>query len=159
MIQDDREFRLLVTIGSTLFPTLTNLVLSPSFLSLLLNLEVTSLVVQYGRANSVSHEGLDLSLDAGGNGRTIWKGNKVNTQEKGKGKGKEKRNEMDVMVMRYTDNLEDLIAGVDAVISHAGTFYIPHFPYLSICESITSDTRQVLGLYSACFEQSRGYDY
>ena len=42
---------LLVTVGSTLFPALTNHILSPTILSLLPSLRVTRLVVQYGRAD------------------------------------------------------------------------------------------------------------
>ena len=46
-----RGLTLLVTVGSTLFPALTNHILSPTILSLLPQLGVGRLVVQYGRAD------------------------------------------------------------------------------------------------------------
>ena len=98
-----RPSTLLVTVGSTLFPPLTDLVLSSPFLDHLSTQAVSRLIVQYGRATAhlPSRSHLDSSLDYKGAVTFSWK-------------------EMSVEIMRFTDDFEGLVKQVDGVISHAG---------------------------------------
>lgn len=95
---------LLVTVGSTLFPSLTDAILSPSILALLPTLGVARLVVQYGRA-AIPPE-LGVGVDSQGSGAGVV-------------------GELEVELMRYTDDFDGLIKAADAIISHAGE---PVFP-------------------------------
>ena len=92
-----------VTVGSTLFPALTNLILSPDFLDHLVSLDVARLVVQYGRAD-IRIPG-SSSVDVADSGRFTWK-------------------RLDVEVKRFTDDFDGLVKRSDGVISHAGA--LPH---------------------------------
>ena len=102
-----RHYTLLVTVGSTLFPALTDLILSPPFLDHLSSQAVSRLIVQYGRATihlpreSGSESSLRSSLDAKGAVTFVWK-------------------HISVDIMRFTDDFEGLAKQVDGVISHAG---------------------------------------
>ena len=99
---------LLVTVGSTLFPALTDRVLSPSFLSLLSPHGIDRLIIQYGRAVLPSNTATkDMALNPAGHGSTLWKPD-------GSSSG------VAVEAMRFTDDFEGLVASADAVISHAG---------------------------------------
>ncbi len=91
----------LVTVGSTLFPVLTDLILSPPFLDHLSSLGVTRLVIQYGRADIHLPLLANDRVDGEGLTRFRWK-------------------EVDVDVMRFTEDFEGLIKRSEAVISHAG---------------------------------------
>jgi len=97
---DKRISTLLVTVGSTLFPALTDQVLSSPFLDHLSTQGVQRLVVQYGRADVRLPNGMLPELNGGA--RFSWK-------------------DMIVEVMRFTDDFEGLVKQSDRVISHAGT--------------------------------------
>lgn len=100
---------LLVTVGSTLFTSLTSKILSPSILSVLPTLGVTRLVVQYGATDLLSLNTIeDLELDSTGTGQFVWRD--YNGSE-----------EVTVEVFKYTDDFVGLVDSADAVISHAGT--------------------------------------
>ena len=90
---------LLVTVGSTLFPDLTNLIISPQVLDLLEKTSIQRLVIQYGRTDIESTSGVEPN--ATGEAKFNWKG-------------------LDVEMMRFTDAFQALVKQVDAVISHAG---------------------------------------
>ena len=113
-------FTLLVTVGSTLFPSLTSHVLLPTFLSLLQSLGVQRLVVQYGRGELKLQDNVKqtLSINPQGYGRGVWSDND------GGGDGDRKQNGMVVEVMRFTNDFEGLVGNSDAVISHAGMIYL-----------------------------------
>lgn len=115
-----RPFTLLVTVGSTLFPSLTSHILLPAFLSLLQSLGVQRLVVQYGRAeleleNNVKRT---LSINSQGVGRGVWSDS--DGDRDGDGAQDKKETGMAVEVMRFTSDFEGLVKSSDAVISHAG---------------------------------------
>ncbi|WVW82717.1 hypothetical protein I302_104728 [Kwoniella bestiolae CBS 10118] len=93
---------LLVTVGSTLFPTLTNTFLSPPILALLEHNRIKRLIVQYGRADLPLDKGLHIHLDGQGRGQVDVGG-------------------MRVEVLRFTDDFEGLIGRADWVVSHAGS--------------------------------------
>ncbi|KIR54095.1 UDP-N-acetylglucosamine transferase subunit ALG13 [Cryptococcus gattii Ru294] len=114
-------FTLLVTVGSTLFPSLTSHILLPAFLSLLQSLGVQRLVVQYGRAeleleNNVKRT---LSINSQGVGRGVWSDS--DGDRDGDGAQNKKETGMAVEVMRFTSDFEGLVKSSDAVISHAGS--------------------------------------
>jgi UDP-N-acetylglucosamine transferase subunit ALG13 len=101
---------LLVTVGSTLFMSLTNKVLSPSILSILPALGFELLVIQYGSADLLSLTDIeDLEVDSRGSGEFVWR------DYNGLG-------EVRVRVTRYTDDFLGLVASAHAVISHAGGY-------------------------------------
>lgn len=110
-------FTLLVTVGSTLFPSLTSHVLLPTFLSLLQSLGVQRLVVQYGRAELKLQDDVKqtLNIDSQGDGIGVWSDNDGDRVRD------EKQNGMVVEVMRFTNDFEGLVGKSDAVISHAGS--------------------------------------
>lgn len=89
---------LLVTVGSTLFPKLTDLILSDPLLDILAG-RISSLKVQLGRATIPPH--LASTLDKFDGSRGIYK-------------------EMKVEIMDYTTDFEGLVNSSDMVISHAG---------------------------------------
>ena len=89
---------LLVTVGSTLFQKLTDLILSDPLLDILAG-RISSLKVQLGRAPIPSH--LASTLDKFDGSRGIYK-------------------EMKVEVMDYTNDFKGLVNSSDMVISHAG---------------------------------------
>ncbi|KAL0254226.1 UDP-N-acetylglucosamine transferase subunit ALG13 [Cryptococcus tetragattii IND107] len=114
-------FTLLVTVGSTLFPSLTSHILLPAFLSLLQSLGVQRLVVQYGRAeleleNNVKRT---LSVNSQGVGRGVWSDS--DGDRDGDDAQDKKETGMVVEVMRFTSDFEGLVKNSDAVISHAGS--------------------------------------
>ena len=94
------EFKpsLLVTVGSTLFPKLTDLILSDPLLDILAG-RISFLKVQLGRATIPPH--LASILDKFDGFRGIYK-------------------EMKVVLMDYTPDFEGLVNSSDMVISHAG---------------------------------------
>ncbi|ODN88424.1 hypothetical protein L198_06695 [Cryptococcus wingfieldii CBS 7118] len=110
---------LLITVGSTLFPALTDPLLSPSFLSSLSGLGVGRIVVQYGGAELPAEFLHALQPQSRSPSPSPdeeqWRG--VDAQGKGKGK----IGDVQVEVMRYTDDFEGLVGSVEAVISHAGS--------------------------------------
>ncbi|KAK8869512.1 hypothetical protein IAR55_000078 [Kwoniella newhampshirensis] len=91
---------LLVTVGSTLFPSLTNEILSPPLLAKLSSLGIQRLIVQYGCADLPSDLGIEV--DGAGNGTGLIRG-------------------MQVEVMRFSERFEDLVRRSEAVISHGGS--------------------------------------
>ena len=98
---------LLVTVGSTLFTSLTDKVLSPPVLSILSSLGITALIVQYGAAALPDLTDIaPLELDSTGTGECVWTGH----GEK----------QFHIRVMRYAEGYNQLVASADAVISHAG---------------------------------------
>jgi beta-1,4-N-acetylglucosaminyltransferase len=97
---------LLVTVGSTLFPSLTDLALSPPFLASLVQLGVQSLLVQYGRAS------LTLPPDI----HPV----EVSPGRRGAGELAFTYRGMRVHVLRYTDDFEGLVRDAAWVIGHAG---------------------------------------
>ncbi|WVR05486.1 hypothetical protein IAU60_002502 [Kwoniella sp. DSM 27419] len=96
---------LFVTVGSTLFPVLTDTILSPGALAVLAREGVTRLVVQYGRAQLP--ETLEVVLDASGSGIAHFDAGSPEP--------------MSVEVMRYTDDFKGMVRRSDGVISHAGS--------------------------------------
>nr|ODN94889.1 hypothetical protein L204_04229 [Cryptococcus depauperatus CBS 7855] len=122
---------ILVTVGSTLFPSLTCFVLSPTILQLLSSLGIGKLIVQYGKANLPISVVDQLQMDGNGNGS----GQIAN---------------LNVIVMRYTDNFEHLVHNADAVVSHAGSGSIlavlrqrPMKPLLVVPNESLMDNHQV----------------
>jgi UDP-N-acetylglucosamine transferase subunit ALG13 len=105
---------LLVTVGSTLFSSLTDRVLSASVLDVLASQGITTLIVQYGAATLPNVTGsARLVLDAAGAGETTWTSNAGCDTH--------------IQVMRYSERYTQLVASADAVISHAGEpFYRVH---------------------------------
>ncbi|WVQ76546.1 hypothetical protein IAR50_006216 [Cryptococcus sp. DSM 104548] len=103
---------ILVTVGSTLFPSLTNPLLSPTFLTSLSALGVKRIVIQYGAAELPSDfvHALQQSQDSS-------QGRALDAQGSAIGK----IDSVEVEVMRYTDDFEGLVNSVEAVISHAGS--------------------------------------
>ncbi|KAK1925165.1 glycosyl transferase [Papiliotrema laurentii] len=100
---------LLVTVGSTLFVSLTETILSPSILSILPGLGIRKVVVQYGAADLLALTQIeDLEVDAHGRGQFVWR------DYNGLG-------EVAVQVLKYTDDFTGLVASADAIISHAGS--------------------------------------
>ncbi|OCF71510.1 hypothetical protein I204_07568 [Kwoniella mangroviensis CBS 8886] len=93
---------LLVTVGSTLFPDLTDSFLSPSILALLELHRIRRLIIQYGRAELPLDHGLHIHLD-------------------GSGKGSVNVGGMRVELIGFTDDFEGLVRGSDWVVSHAGS--------------------------------------
>lgn len=100
---DQTKPSLLVTVGSTLFPALTDAVLSGPILEVLSE-RISTLRVQLGRADIPAHPQAVLSDYSSG-------------EDGCRGRiGK-----MEVEIMRYTDDFEGLVKESDMVISHAGT--------------------------------------
>jgi len=99
---------LLVTVGSTLFTSLTDLILSPDILFALPGLGVSTLVVQYGRARIPLFSGplLGMEVDAHGEGTVTLAAEGGNLK---------------VTVLRYTNDFGRLVALADCVIGHAGS--------------------------------------
>ncbi|WVQ78602.1 hypothetical protein IAT38_000688 [Cryptococcus sp. DSM 104549] len=93
---------LLVTVGSTLFPALTSLVLSPSFLARLSKLGITRLWVQYGNATLPPSFAEKVHLDAKGAGEAVVEGVRV-------------------IVMRFSNDFGGLVKRSEWVVSHAGS--------------------------------------
>ncbi|WRT67455.1 uncharacterized protein IL334_004427 [Kwoniella shivajii] len=119
---------ILVTVGSTLFPSLTDAILSPSLISSLNTLDVRKLVIQYGRADLPPD--LSIDVDANGNGTTVI-------------------DELRIEVMRFTDQFEKLVGQSDYVISHAGSGSIlttlrrnPPIPLLVVPNESLMDNHQ-----------------
>ena len=101
---------LLVTVGSTLFPKLTDTILSAGILGVLAG-RISTLKVQLGNAPPPSD--FRATLDKLDGSKGLYQGMKVE-------------------VMDYTTDFEGLVKSSDMVISHAGTF-IPHRAGLAVC--------------------------
>jgi beta-1,4-N-acetylglucosaminyltransferase len=97
---------LLVTVGSTLFPKLTDAVLSAPILELLAD-RISTLRVQLGRAEFPT--GLNELLTSFPLG-----------QREGHGSLSGKYKGMEVDVFRYTSDFEELVNSSGLVVSHAG---------------------------------------
>jgi len=110
---------LLITVGSTLFPALTDLILSTAVLRLLPSLGVATLVVQYGRARIPLFSGAleGMEVDAHGAGTVRLRG-RYGAGAGGAGGGEP---DLQVRVLRYTDDFLGLVEAADCVISHAGS--------------------------------------
>lgn len=151
-------FTLLVTVGSTLFPSLTSHILLPAFLSLLQSLGVQRLVVQYGRAeleleNNVKRT---LSVNSQGVGRGVWS----DSDGDGDGDGAQDKKEtgMVVEVMRFTSDFEGLVKNSDAVISHAGMVFLQN-SILTYELQLKDGFPKVLDLSLPCFVNHPRYLY
>jgi beta-1,4-N-acetylglucosaminyltransferase len=96
--QDQSKPSLLVTVGSTLFPKLTDEILSAPTLEILAE-RISILKVQLGSAPLPPH--LASILDDFDGSRGSYKG-------------------MEVEIMEYTTDFEGLVRSSDMVISHAG---------------------------------------
>ncbi|WVQ99050.1 hypothetical protein IAU59_006182 [Kwoniella sp. CBS 9459] len=132
---------LLVTVGSTLFPSLTDAILSAPIPEIIASSGITKLVVQYGRADLPSRDDiawkqLGITLDGTGQGT----GSFSRLQDAGDGEGLKAgavggdgggggdggsyaraQAEVEVQVFRFTDDFEGLVKSSDYVISHAGS--------------------------------------
>jgi beta-1,4-N-acetylglucosaminyltransferase len=107
---DQTPFKtLLITIGSTLFPGLTDLAVSPIFLDRLIQLGVEGLMVQYGKADLTLPPGVRVESAKNGDSTFIYPAN-------GRGGAG-----ISVKVLRYSDEFEELVKSSKWVISHAGT--------------------------------------
>jgi len=134
----------LVTVGSTLFPSLTNTILSPPVLDILSTSGVERLFVQYGRAELVIPETVRLGhvkpfREGGENGDTGMDVGMEGFQWDG----------MKVVMFRFSENFEGLIKGCDGVISHAGSGSIlavlradPPKPLLAVPNTSLMDNHQ-----------------
>ena len=100
---DQSSPTLLVTVGSTLFPALTNAVLSGTILDVLSN-RISTLRIQLGRASIPAHLQAVLS-----------------DYQPGEDGCRGRLGKIEVEIMRYTENFEGLVTRSDMVISHAGT--------------------------------------
>jgi beta-1,4-N-acetylglucosaminyltransferase len=148
---------LFVTVGSTLFPSLTDIVLSATSLDALVSLGIQTLEVQYGKADLPLHviapapsgksseavqddvgggdrgggrdTAIELEVDSSGSGRFTWKAGQI-----GDGSGESQGRKMEVVMYRYTDDFEGAIRRCGAVISHAGELgYNMGWPSVSKC--------------------------
>jgi beta-1,4-N-acetylglucosaminyltransferase len=108
--QSQAKASLLVTVGSTLFPKLTDAILSAPILEILAG-RISTLTVQLGSAPPPSD--LRTTLDKFDGSKGSYRG-------------------MRVEVMDYTTDFEGLVKSSDMVISHAGGF-IPHRVGLGVC--------------------------
>lgn len=117
------ESILLITVGSTLFPKLTDLALSRPFLDRLIEISrgkgIIRLIVQYGRADLTFPPGMtwlkrDLHFGSGQFSYSSMEGGD-NVQRGAQG------GEVVVEIMRYTDDFEGVVKRSKWVISHAGT--------------------------------------
>jgi beta-1,4-N-acetylglucosaminyltransferase len=97
--QSQAKPSLLVTVGSTLFPRLTDAILSAPILEVLAG-RISTLKVQLGSAPPPSH--LQTTLDDFDSSKGSYQGVRVE-------------------IMDYTTNFEGLVKSSDMVISHAGT--------------------------------------
>ncbi|RXK35469.1 hypothetical protein M231_07281 [Tremella mesenterica] len=124
---------LFVTVGSTLFPALTNLILSSNILSFL-SQSMTELVVQYGQGDpdcsnlTKVHQSLSVrSLDTEGQSERIMKTGLSKKSEGMEKVGKENGEEeyeyegMRIKMFRYTNEFSEMIKESDYVVSHAGS--------------------------------------
>ncbi|WVF71856.1 hypothetical protein IAT40_006666 [Kwoniella sp. CBS 6097] len=111
---------LLVTVGSTLFPSLTDIILSPPILEIIASSGISKLIVQYGRATLAprSLKELGIIVDATGKGAGSLFGS---GSENGKGGGEKRGVVLRIEVLRFTDDFEGLVRSSDYVISHAGS--------------------------------------
>jgi UDP-N-acetylglucosamine:LPS N-acetylglucosamine transferase len=97
--QSQAKPSLLVTVGSTLFPKLTDAILSASVLEILAG-RISTLTVQLGSALPPSD--LRTTLDDFDSSKGLYQGVRVE-------------------IMDYTTDFEGLVKSSDMVISHAGT--------------------------------------
>lgn len=113
---------LLITVGSTLFPSLTDQALTTPFLLRLIQLRVQSLIIQYGKADLTLPPDFRLVSQGTQHGSGIQN---FSYQPKDiSGEGEEGR-DLRVGVLRYTDDFEALVRSAKWVISHAGTLHPP----------------------------------
>ncbi|ODN75068.1 hypothetical protein L202_06286 [Cryptococcus amylolentus CBS 6039] len=143
---------LLITVGSTLFPALTDPLLSPSFLSSLSGLGVGRVVVQYGGAELPAEflNALQAQPPSPSPSPSPCHNEEQRQGVDAQGKGKGKIGDVQVEVMRYTDDFEGLVDSVEAVISHAGSGSIlttlrsrPPKPLLIVPNTGLMDNHQV----------------
>ncbi|OCF40641.1 hypothetical protein I317_05573 [Kwoniella heveanensis CBS 569] len=116
---------LLVTVGSTLFPSLTDIILSAPILEVIASSGTTKLAVQYGRADLPSASrfreggGFEVDLDLTGKGASTFV--TMGGPSESFNEDDRRRRELKVEVFRFTDDFEGLIRSSDYVISHAGS--------------------------------------
>ena len=103
MSSDDKKPTLLVTVGSTLFPNLTFSILTTESLDSLSS-HVSALRIQIGKG--------DIPVDLAS--QIVVTGSPAGGMRGTYG-------DMEVDVLRYTDDFEGLVSSVDLVVSHAGT--------------------------------------
>ncbi|WWC89715.1 uncharacterized protein L201_004640 [Kwoniella dendrophila CBS 6074] len=95
---------ILVTVGSTLFPTLTDKILSNEILLLFSEYDIHKVIIQYGKAEiKTSSLNSNISLDSEGKGSIVTKEGMI------------------VELIRFTDKFDILVDQSDYVISHAGS--------------------------------------
>jgi len=114
---------LLITVGSTLFPSLTDYFLSPKTLAQLPSYGISSLVVQYGKAALPPDCPLLAFVDAKGQGQTTLSGGgrvTTNANVNGKVNASSFTGHFKVTVLRYTSDFAALVRSADCVVSHAG---------------------------------------
>jgi beta-1,4-N-acetylglucosaminyltransferase len=105
---DQPKPTLLITVGSTLFPRLTDAILSTPILEVLRG-RISILRVQLGKATIPPHLQGILSDFQAGPGQDQCRG---------------RLGKMEVEILRYTDDFEDLVKRSDMVISHAGMSFL-----------------------------------
>jgi beta-1,4-N-acetylglucosaminyltransferase len=135
---------LFITVGSTSFPQLTDLALSPAFLSILAQKGIADVVVQYGSADiTVPPVAQNGRMSGKGEGTFVYtvqdedgeggvsdrargySGNREGSTGAGaSGYSSERwgRGQVHVRFLRYTSEFDKEVARADVVISHAGTF-------------------------------------
>ena len=129
---------LLVTVGSTLFSDLTDLVVSPTFLQLATRLGLTDIVVQYGAADlTFPPDAKHITIGIVGKARSeAGKGSGEGSFEYTAGTHEASGRPMNALVdgpeqeivqgpirvryMRYTSEFDEEVKRADMVISHAG---------------------------------------
>lgn len=106
--EENKKTTLLVTVGSTLFQNLTDLILSTKFLDLLISLGITDLVIQYGKASiTIPPHAQNVQKDAQGSCSFTY----VDPGDGGA---------LFVETFRYTDDFQGIVNDSNYVISHAG---------------------------------------
>ena len=117
---------LFLTVGSTLFPALTDLALSPAFLEVLASHGVTEVTVQYGSADiTVPPSGQNGRMNGKGEGSFVFRPDAVGVAGAHQGAvALAQRDGLRVRFMRYTSQFDAEVAGADMVISHAGMSFV-----------------------------------
>lgn len=149
---------LFITVGSTLFPALTDLALSPTFLELLASHGVTEVTVQYGSADiTVPPSGQNGRMNGKGEGSFVFRpdagsvaGTHPGAEPLAQGDG------LRIRFMRYTSQFDAEVAGADMVISHAGMY--PSCPRLLACIQRSRTVIELtnrLRLYTICTARSQ----
>ncbi|WWC69169.1 uncharacterized protein I206_103105 [Kwoniella pini CBS 10737] len=97
---------ILITVGSTLFPSLTDKILSSEIISILIENGIEKLIIQYGNANLPFNFKKEINFK---------------NEEKGKGFIKIEEEKLKIELIRFTNDFENLIKNCDFIISHAGS--------------------------------------